>query len=150
MPTDVYDAMQELEFDAFLPRLMAEVTKFTSIQADKRNSYRKKVREEKKANKETGGAATGSVNGKSADVDSPPAKRARRSSMDIREHGTGSEDEGDGDEAADDVPDEEDEADDDDEIEEEPAEEGLTEDPIEVQESEAEDDDEMVDGDESD
>jgi hypothetical protein len=141
MPTDVFDAMQELEFEAFLPRLMAEVTKFTSIQADKRNSYRKKVREEKKANKGTGEAATTSVNGQSADVNSPPAKRARRSSVDNGEHATGSEEEGDGDDAGDDIPDEEDEAeDDDDEVEE---------DPIEVRDSEGEDD-EMADGDESD
>ena len=47
-PHDVFDALTQLEFDTFLPRLEAEVTKFTSIQADKRNTYRKKVREEKK------------------------------------------------------------------------------------------------------
>jgi DNA polymerase epsilon subunit 3 len=49
MPENVFAAMQELEFDFMLDRLQQEVTKFTSIQADKRNTYRKKVRDEKKA-----------------------------------------------------------------------------------------------------
>ena len=150
MPNDVFDAMQELEFEAFLPRLKAEVTKFTSIQADKRNSYRKKIREEKKAQKDTGEAKPRGVNGHAADEDeSPPTKRARRSSADNGEHATGSEEEVDADDAVEENPDEDEEVEDDEEPDEEPAEEGLTEDPIEVRESEASDDD-MADGDESD
>ncbi|KAH9870398.1 hypothetical protein IAQ61_005873 [Plenodomus lingam] len=155
-PKDVFDAMTELEFDFFLPRLEAEVTKFTSIQADKRNTYRKKVREEKKAATTTTTTTTSSstsaglstINGNAADAggDSPPAaKRARRSSGDAEGQGSGTEDEADNDETVD-VEDEEVE---DDEIEEEIVDEGLTEDPLEEREDKDEDDD-MADGDESD
>nr|GFD57668.1 hypothetical protein [Tanacetum cinerariifolium] len=57
MPSDVFGAMRELEFDFMLPRLEAEVNKFTSIQADKRNTYRKKIREEKKAKSDPDGVS---------------------------------------------------------------------------------------------
>jgi DNA polymerase epsilon subunit 3 len=143
MPQDVYAAMKELEFEFMLPRLEAEVTKFTSIQADKRNTYRKKVRDEKKAAKDpqapndTGAAAE----------DSPPTKRARRSSADNGEHHSGSDDEVEGDETVD-VEDEEVE-DDDVDVEDEVPEEGLTEDLLEEPATRDEDDD-MGDGDESD
>ncbi|KAH7095859.1 histone-fold-containing protein [Paraphoma chrysanthemicola] len=156
MPQDVFAAMHELEFSFMLPRLEAEVTKFTSIQADKRNTYRKKVREVKKAQKEGGGVA-GEENsmvsgvGGAQDGDSPPkAKRARLDG----EAGEGSEDEGEGDtvdvEGEGDA--EEDEEVEDDEIEEEDegeGQEGLTEDLLEEREDK-EEDDEMGDGDESD
>ena len=149
MPKDVFDAMTELEFDFMLPRLEAEVTKFTSIQADKRNTYRKKVREEKKAAGTKDENITSTPNGNTAaGEDSPPvAKRARRSSAG-GEHQTGSEME-DGDETVD-VEDEEveDEEVEDDEIEEEIVEEGLTEDPLEERE-EKDEDDVMGEGDES-
>ncbi|KAF2266889.1 histone-fold-containing protein [Lojkania enalia] len=147
MPKDVFDAMMELEFEGFLPRLEAEVAKFTSIQADKRNSYRKKVREEKKAQKEAGDGKSRSVNGHAAEGNSPPTKRARRSSVDNGEHASGSDEEPDVDETVDDVQ-EEDEVEED-EIDEEAAEEGLTEDPLEARDSQPENDD-MADGDESD
>jgi DNA polymerase epsilon subunit 3 len=154
MPKDVFDAMHELEFSAFLPRLEAEVGKFTSIQADKRNSYRKKVREDKKAAK--GDAPVGSplaqvANGtwdghKEGDDGTPPTKRLRRESGDEGGHGTGSDEEPDVDETAVEEPDEEVEED---EIEDEVVEEGLTEDPLEDRATEPSDD-EMADGDESD
>ncbi|KAF2785766.1 histone-fold-containing protein [Melanomma pulvis-pyrius CBS 109.77] len=149
MPKDVFDAMHELEFEAFLPRLEAEVVKFTSIQADKRNSYRKKVREDKKAAKEgTEGSKAPTANGHAEGADSPPTKRMRRLSVDNGEHATtGSEEEADPDETAD--VEQEDEEVEEDEIEDEAVEEGLTEDPLEVRESEPSDD-EMADGDESD
>jgi DNA polymerase epsilon subunit 3 len=137
MPKDVFDAMHELEFDFMLPRLEAEVTKFTSIQADKRNTYRKKVREEKKAAKEPLGGGM--------DGDEPAAKRAR---MD----GEGGQSDDDGEEG-DETIDVDDEEVEDDEIEEDDGEgqegEGLTEDPLEEREDKDEDD-EMGDGDESD
>ncbi|ORY13754.1 histone-fold-containing protein [Clohesyomyces aquaticus] len=153
MPKDVFDAMQELEFDSFLPRLEAEVAKFTSIQADKRNSYRKKIRDEKKAQKEPGDSQPRATNG-NADDDSPPAKRARRSSADNGEHATGSEEEeADVDETIEEDQQEDEEVEDDEEPEgegeEEAVDEQLTEDPIEIRESGASDDD-MEDGDESD
>lgn len=144
MPKDVFDAMTALEFEFFLPRLEAEVTKFTSIQADKRNTYRKKVREEKKAATSTPIKSTNSDVQEAVDGE-PAAKRVRRSSGAGEEHQSGSEDEGEGDETAD-VEDEEVEED---EIEEEVVEEGLTEDPLEEREDKEEDED-MEDGDESD
>ncbi|EUC37623.1 hypothetical protein COCVIDRAFT_104390 [Bipolaris victoriae FI3] len=152
MPKDVFDAMQELEFAFMLPRLEAEVTKFTSIQADKRNTYRKKVREEKKASSSTGGATESTPTKPTADGDvvmeevdddgERAAKRARRESGDNAE---GDVTEEEGDETAD-IEDEEVE---DDEIEEEVEEERLVEDPLEEKES-REDDDDDEDGNDSD
>jgi DNA polymerase epsilon subunit 3 len=141
MPKDVFDAMHELEFEFMLPRLEAEVNKFTSIQADKRNTYRKKVREEKKA------VATPSdkpTNGHAAGDELPPTKKLRRGSGDAAE--ASEEDEG-VDETVDDVV--EDEEVEDDEVEEEVQEEGLTEDLLEEREIQPTDD-EMAEGDESD
>ncbi|KAF2691258.1 histone-fold-containing protein [Lentithecium fluviatile CBS 122367] len=141
MPKDVFDAMHELEFEFMLPRLEAEVNKFTSIQADKRNTYRKKVREEKKAG---GPTKEKPANGHAEEDESPPTKRARREGGDGVE---ASEEEEGVDETVDDVV--EDEEVEDDDVEEEVHEEGLTEDPLEEKENEPSDD-EMADGDESD
>ncbi|KAF2739939.1 histone-fold-containing protein [Polyplosphaeria fusca] len=154
-PQDVYNAMLELEFDSFLPRLEAEVAKFTSIQADKRNSYRAKVRQEKKAMKTANGDATKAqpLNGHGGEDESPPTKRTRRSSVDNGEHAEGSADDDDQGDADDTIEVGEEEPEDeeleDDEVEDEPAGEELAEDPIEEKEVAASDDD-MGDGDESD
>lgn len=137
MPKDVLDALQDLEFDFMLQRVEAEVHKFTSIQADKRNTYRKKVREEKKA------AVQGKPANGMGEDESPPAKRARRS--DGAEQ-SGSE-EVDVDETVEDVQD--DEEVEDDEVEEGAPDEEPTEDLLEERENE-EEDDEMADGNESD
>ncbi|KAH6838989.1 hypothetical protein AA0119_g6608 [Alternaria tenuissima] len=152
MPKDVFDAMTELEFASFLPRLEAEVTKFTSIQADKRNTYRKKVREEKKATNGTTEVATstpaksaegGDVTMEGADDGGERAtKRARRESGDAGE-GDVTEEE------VDETQDVEDEEVEDDEIEEEVVGEELTEDPLEEKEANKDDDDDD-DGNESD
>lgn len=143
MPNHVFDAMQELEFAFMLPRLEAEVTKFTSIQADKRNTYRKKVREEKKASS-SGGAQTSTPTKATADGDvvmegadddgERAAKRARRESG---ENGDGDVTE----EEVDETVDVEDEEVEDDEIEEEVEEERLMEDPLEEREDKEDDDD---------
>lgn len=153
MPKDVFDAMTELEFSFMLPRLEAEVTKFTSIQADKRNTYRKKVREEKKATTGTADVATstpakevanGDVVMEGADEGGERAtKRARRESGDAGEGDVTEEEE------ADETQDVEDEEVEDDEIEEEVVGEELTEDPLEEKEDTKDDDDED-DGNESD
>jgi DNA polymerase epsilon subunit 3 len=130
--------MHQLEFDFMLPRLEAEVTKFTAIQADKRNTYRKKVREIKKAGKEPMMSSNGYTGYSTAPVggvegDSPPA--AKRAKLSGGEEGGDTE-----------VEDEEVE---DDEIEEEEeVQEGLTEDPLEEREEEKDEDEEM--GEESD
>ena len=149
MPQDVFAAMKELEFEFMLPRLEAEVHKFTSIQADKRNTYRKKIRDEKRAKNDhdgvsemtKGGASFLSAGPAGAEDEEPRAKKARLDG----EAGEGSDEEG-----VDETQDVEDEEVEDDEIvEDEPQEEGLTEDPLEEREDK-EEDDEMADGDDSD
>lgn len=137
MPKDVFDALQELEFDFMLQRVEAEVNKFTSIQADKRNTYRKKVRDEKKA-------AQGKPTNGAIEDDSPPAKRARRS--DGAEQAGSDDDEVD--ETVEDV-EQEDEEVEDDEVEEDAPEEEPTEDLLEEKEK-VDTDDDMADGNESD
>lgn len=163
-PQDVLDAVKELEFEAFLPRLEAELQKYNAIQCEKRNSYRKKVREaaKAKANPNAPDASEDSLvaNGHSQhgpDGDSPPAaKKARRSSVDGGEHATADEGEdsdgdmGDNGEADDDQQDhEDDEVEDEEEADEEGAEEQLIEDPIEMRENEEVADD-ASEGEESD
>ncbi|KAK5123102.1 hypothetical protein LTR85_003300 [Meristemomyces frigidus] len=49
MPPDVVAALKDAEFEDFLPRLEAELKKYNDTQCDKRNTYRRKVKEEKKA-----------------------------------------------------------------------------------------------------
>lgn len=144
MPTDVFGAMRELEFEFMLPRLEAEVNKFTSIQADKRNTYRKKIREEKRAkndpdgvsmmtNGETSFVSVGGISGVDGE---PKTKKARLDG----EAGEGSDDEG-----VDETQDVEDEEVEDDEIvEDEAPEDDLKEDPLEEREQKDEDD-EMAD-----
>ena len=175
------DAVKELEFEAFLPRLEAELqstltcpsaifpagnsrfAEYNAIQCEKRNSYRKKVREaaRAKANSNAPDASDPpAANGHSQhgpDGDSPPAaKKARRSSVDGGEHATGTEGEdtdgdmGDNGEGDDDQQDhEDDEVEDEEEGDDEGAEEQLVEDPIEVRENEEAGDD-ASEGEESD
>jgi len=154
MPKDVFEAMADLEFAFMLPRLEAEVTKFTSIQADKRNTYRKKVREEKKGTGGTTGAASSTPvkSTENGDVvmegtDEGGERATKRMRRESGEGGEGDVTEEEGDEAVD-VEDEEVE---DDEIEEEVEEERLVEDPLEEKEDkEDDDDDDDEDGNDSD
>ena len=44
-PQNVLQALRDLEFEAFLPRVEAELAKFNEIQTVKRNDYRKKMKE---------------------------------------------------------------------------------------------------------
>ena len=153
MPQDVFAAMKELEFDFMLPRLEAEVTKFTSIQADKRNTYRKKIREEKRAKSDpdggvsemtemNGGASFISVGTVGQEDGEPP--RAKKARMDGEVADRSDE------EAMDETQDVEDEEVEDDEVvEDEAPEEELKEDLLEEREDKEEEDD-AVDGDESD
>ncbi|KAI9682604.1 MAG: hypothetical protein M1822_006902 [Bathelium mastoideum] len=48
-PKDVLEAVKELEFDDFIPRLEIELEKYNTEQCNKRNSYRRQKREEKAA-----------------------------------------------------------------------------------------------------
>lgn len=50
-PRDVFDAVHDLEFDGFMERLEQELIKYNAVQCDKRNTYRRKVREEQLAQK---------------------------------------------------------------------------------------------------
>jgi DNA polymerase epsilon subunit 3 len=141
MPADVFAAMRELEFEFMLPRLEAEVTKFTSIQADKRNTYRKKIREEKRAKNDPDGVSmmtNGETSFMSVGTAGPDDEhRAKKARLD-------GEAEGSDEEGVDEAPDVEDEEVEDDEIvEDEAPEDDLKEDPLEERE-EKEEDDEMA------
>jgi len=46
-PINVLDALGDLEFEAFIPRVEAELRKFNEIQTGKRNEYRRKLKEGK-------------------------------------------------------------------------------------------------------
>lgn len=54
-PTAVIDALAELEFESFGPRVEAELKKFNEVQTGKRNEYRRKVREGKMSGVKGGG-----------------------------------------------------------------------------------------------
>ncbi|MCJ1346116.1 hypothetical protein MMC31_004328, partial [Peltigera leucophlebia] len=53
-PDAVLDALAELEFENFLPRVKAELRRFNELQTGKRNEYRRKLKE--KEENGTGGA----------------------------------------------------------------------------------------------
>ncbi|KAI9728614.1 MAG: hypothetical protein M1828_002720 [Chrysothrix sp. TS-e1954] len=53
-PHDVIDALAELELGAFVPRCEGELEKYNSAQCDKRNDYRRRVREAEKAKQPEG------------------------------------------------------------------------------------------------
>jgi DNA polymerase epsilon subunit 3 len=191
-PRDVLSALEDLEFGHFIPRCEGELAKFQAIQCDKRNTYRRKVREEAKA-KQAADLANGvvenipgppvatiptfSVRGR----DLPPAaKRMRASGSGMGdgqglpgggengEHGgvavpvDGEEFEDDvdmNDEAVheEDVPDDEEELHEDEDAPEGEDEEGeadpstqLREDPLEERDGGHEEEDEVLDGEESD
>ncbi|KAF2452423.1 histone-fold-containing protein, partial [Lineolata rhizophorae] len=69
-PRDVIEAINELEFEPFLPRLEAEAEKYNAIQCDKRNTYRRRVREEKAA---AAAKAIAAAAGSTAATSLPPA-----------------------------------------------------------------------------
>ncbi|KAK4988957.1 hypothetical protein LTR66_003798 [Elasticomyces elasticus] len=89
-PLDVMAAIKELEFEEFLPRLEAELEKYNTIQCEKRNSYRRKVKEGRQSaalattNGETpapdssSGGASVAGHSDTHDEDGPPAKKVRR------------------------------------------------------------------------
>jgi len=63
----VLAALEELDFGAFAARCEGELAKFQSVQCDKRNNYRRKVREEAKAK-----AAADLANGVVETIPGPP------------------------------------------------------------------------------
>jgi histone H3/H4 len=168
-PKDVLDAIEDIEFGVFLERLNGELTKYNAVQCDKRNSYRRKVREEQKgktvadADAEgeaptTEGAVTKTngvpvVTETRRDGDSEPqAKKVRgEDGMEIDEEEEDAPDEPEGE---DEQESEAEDDDDDDDVEEtfEDAKEQLAEDSLELKETQDEDmEDEALDeGEESD
>ncbi|KAI9862843.1 MAG: hypothetical protein M1824_000973 [Vezdaea acicularis] len=91
-PLHVFEALEQLEFESFIPRLKEEVNKYSDIQTAKRNAYRKKPSLGTAANSQAGpyspaNLANGTAHPSSRGEDSEPAaKKPRRS-------GIGSEDE---------------------------------------------------------
>lgn len=103
-PEDVFDALKEMEFEGFVDRVREEHDKYVQIQNDKRNDYRKRVKDDKTEDAKAEASLTGdtpagyettqangdqsmtSVNGSyyGHDDEGPAAKRPRIS-------GTGSE-----------------------------------------------------------
>ncbi|KAK1060968.1 hypothetical protein LTR74_011427 [Friedmanniomyces endolithicus] len=93
MPPDVVTALKDAEFEGFLPRLDAELKKYNDIQCDKRNTYRRKIKEDKvvavTADGEGGdasgataaapanGETNGTPNGHAPDADERPAKKQK-------------------------------------------------------------------------
>ncbi|KAL1618921.1 hypothetical protein SLS54_007037 [Diplodia seriata] len=61
-PKDVLDALKELEFDMFIDRTNNELNKYQEIQCTKRNTYRRRVKDEKRA-AEGGSTAAGAAAG---------------------------------------------------------------------------------------
>ncbi|KAL1638798.1 hypothetical protein SLS58_008612 [Diplodia intermedia] len=61
-PKDVLDALKELEFDMFIDRTNNELNKYQEIQCTKRNTYRRRVKDEKRAAEGGTAAAAGAGN----------------------------------------------------------------------------------------
>lgn len=64
-PPAIFEALNEIEYEAFIPRVQAELDRFIDIQSSKRNDYRKKLKE----NKEGTGGAEGSELPSNMDVE---------------------------------------------------------------------------------
>lgn len=182
-PGDVMDAIKELEYDGFLPRLVGELEsarphpllqhtcrsqqrpEFNTVQCDKRNTYRRKVKAEKAAATHVevavnGAATNGHVMHDGEVEDAPAAKKVRLGSADGGMPVNGHVDEvgEDGDEGDEDEEEhEQDQGDEESEVEDDGIDEDeghedttLAEDPLEIRDEQEEDGDEVLDGDESD
>jgi DNA polymerase epsilon subunit 3 len=159
-PKDVLDAIHLTEFDSFLPRLEAELEKYNAVQCDKRNTYRRKVREEQKSAKASGAGSVGkegeaatAESGEESFVTVEENENGERAAKKLRREDGQGEDVGGEEEDAPDEEDveDEDEEDEEDEVEEtfEDAREVLVEDPME-EKVDDEMEDEVLDGEESD
>ena len=65
-PNNVLEALADLEFKAFLPRVEAELRRFNEIQTGKRNEYRRKLKEGKEGDRLGRGRGRKSANGADA------------------------------------------------------------------------------------
>lgn len=164
-PRDVFDAVHDLEFDGFMERLEQELIKYNAVQCDKRNTYRRKVKEEQLAQKAAaakealeGAAPEGEKKPEAADED------GERAAKKVRVEGgeavaVGEEDDDDVDMDHDQGEDEQDDDENEEDVEDDDAEEEdaddahpedqLVEDPLEEREEEGVGD-EALEGEESD
>ncbi|KAK7702942.1 hypothetical protein SLS57_011136 [Botryosphaeria dothidea] len=165
-PKDVLDALKELEFDMFIDRTSNELNKYQEIQCTKRNTYRRRVKDEKRAAEaastgtplppgSSGEAAVTTANGGPAhevDENGEPLAKKARVDLDNGDHDMeddGDQDDGEDEEGEDDEQEEEEE--DEEEEEEGNEEEGKGEEEDLLEEKVArEEEDEALDGEESD
>ncbi|KAL9077575.1 MAG: hypothetical protein Q9157_003299, partial [Trypethelium eluteriae] len=83
-PKDVLEAIKELEFEDFIPRLEIELEKYNTEQCNKRNTYRRQKREEKAAadvKAATQAAMTASDAARASDTATPAAANGLDSSV---------------------------------------------------------------------
>ncbi|KAI0406781.1 histone-fold-containing protein [Xylaria palmicola] len=81
MPADVFAALEDIEFPFFRERLEAEFKKFNDTQTSKRNTYRRKVAAQKKAEKSGPGGTdpdASMVSNASAATESSTAPRSKK------------------------------------------------------------------------
>ncbi|KAI1079553.1 histone-fold-containing protein [Whalleya microplaca] len=80
MPADVFAALGDIEFDFMRPRLEAEFQKFNQVQTTKRNTYRRKVADAKRADKVKGGtgADTSMVSTATTEPDRAPRSKKQK------------------------------------------------------------------------
>lgn len=98
-PAAVFEALHDLEFTDFIPRVEAELNRYNEVQTGKRNDYRRKVKEGKMGFGGKGGAGSasgGDGEGDGDEGDERAAKRVRRADGDStispearRENGSG-------------------------------------------------------------
>lgn len=77
-PAAVFEALHDLEFEGFVPRVEAELKRFNEIQTGKRNDYRRKVKEGKMGFGGKGGAGSGSGGDDGGDGDEGDERAAKR------------------------------------------------------------------------
>jgi len=93
-PPAISDALRDLEFEQFIPRVEAELKKYNEMQTGKRNAYRRKVKEEKKdgvrGEKVEGDSSLKGDDGEEDDGEDREraTKRVRRSSLDEGDEST--------------------------------------------------------------
>lgn len=96
-PPAVLEALVDLEFESFVPRVQAELARFCEVQVGKRNEYRRKVKEGKK----DGGGGGGGGQGDGDEEDEGEGERGeleegRERKRVRREDGGGGRESGDG------------------------------------------------------
>ncbi|KAI1746509.1 histone-fold-containing protein [Xylaria castorea] len=78
MPGDVFAALEDIEFPFFRERLEAEFKKFNDTQTSKRNTYRRKVAAQKKADKPGADPNSSMVSNVSAATEPDSAPRSKK------------------------------------------------------------------------